>query len=109
MMRRAKVESDLDVLASWCGGFGDIRLSDQRLIKRLAVIYRLHRMSDQSWVVKYRAKAPGNPLITLFELIWLPTANEVLGNPDMYGDHEVYYIGATRPKWRIVWKYRRER
>ena len=109
MMRGAKVESDLDVLATWCGGFGDIRLGDPRLIKRLAEIYRLDGISDQTWVVKYRAKAPGNPLITLFELIWLPTENEVLGNPDMYGDHEVYYIGATRPKWRIVWKYQRER
>ena len=108
MMRGAKVESDLDVLASWCGGFGDIQLGDPRLIKRLAEIYRLLRIFDQTWVVKYRAKAPGNPLITLYELIWLPTENEVLGNPDMYGDHEVYYIGATRPKWRIVWKYQRQ-
>lgn len=101
--KRAARKLSLEDLARWCGRIPVFDWDDPRLLCRLAKFYLASLETFQVWEIRYRSRAPGRPLNLLTITSELPDPEFLQACNEMYGPHDVYYIAATVPRWRVVW------
>ena len=89
---------DLD---TWAANFTGINWFDGKMVKRVANLYVLGNIPDQTWELRYRSRLPGRPYVLVMVTADLP-------GPDFLEVHGLpladYFIAARLPSWRIVWK-----
>jgi len=95
----------LERLERWVEHLPLFDYEDPQQIRRLATVYLLQMVPYQEWEIRYRSSAPGRSLV-------LVTSSTTFPDPDLLdycnrtvGWHDEYYVAATRPRWRVVWKF----
>lgn len=101
--KRAARNLSLEDLSRFCGTIPVFDWDDPRLLSRLARFYLASLEAFQVWEIRYRSRAPGRPLNLLTMTSELPDPEFLQACNEMYGAHDVYYIAATVPRWRVVW------
>ena len=94
----------LDNLAKWCERIPISDWDDPRQLRRLARFYVANTITWQVWEIRYKSDAPGRPLNLLTTTTEVPDPDFLKLCDPMHGDHDVYYVAATLPRWHIVWK-----
>ena len=88
-------------LDAWVVNFTGIDWQDRKMVDRVAKLFVLDNIPRQTWELRYRSRMPGRPYVLVVETFDLPGPEflEVQRLPPAE-----YYIAATLPTWRIVWK-----
>jgi hypothetical protein len=93
----------------WCSLPG-VDLEDQRQIISIAKVILANRVPDQSFELRVRSKAPGHPLLLVKRLYnQFATEEDVFKYARLWGNPEKIFVTATKPSFRIVWVFDRER
>ena len=100
--------ADLLGLDQWLNTAPSLNWNNPLQVQRMAKIYILALVSDQSWDVRYRSRAPGHPLVFVAELSWFPTYDDLAVMVQGIGADVDFFVAATRPRWRVAWQYSAE-
>ncbi|MDP2949462.1 MAG: hypothetical protein Q8P22_07980 [Chloroflexota bacterium] len=106
--RRAAKGVSLQEMVHWCDRFPEVRWDDPRQVRRVARIALLNGIPGQMWEVRRCSSAPGRPLLPVNQSTFFPDEQTLDDCNQACGHRSNYYVAATRPRWRIVWTFRRE-
>jgi hypothetical protein len=97
----------LQELDYWCDRFPEVRWDDPREVRRIARVALLASIPGQVWEVRRRGVALGRPLLPVNQSVFFPDEETLDAYDQVCGRQPNYYVAATRPRWRIVWSFRR--
>lgn len=106
--KRAAKGLSLQELRYWCTRFPEVRWDDPREARRVAGVVLLARFPGQVWEVRRRSTAPGRPLLLVIQSLFFPDEESLDACDQVCGRQSSYYVAATRPRWRIAWRFRPE-
>ncbi len=93
----------------WCSLPG-VDLEDRKQIDTIAKVILAKRVPDQSFELRVRSKAPGQPLLLAKRLYYLfATEEDVFKIAHLWGNPDRIFVTASKPSFRIVWVFDRER
>ena len=91
----------LTYLDDWVMEFTGLDWQNSKMVKKVANLFILDHIPDQTWELRYRSKSPGRPYVLVMTIVDLP-------RPELLKVHGLppagYYIAATLPTWCIAWK-----
>ena len=93
----------------WCLLPG-VDLEDLKQIDSIAKAILASRVSDQSFELRVRSKAPGHPLLLMKRLHYrFATEEDLFKYAQEWGNPDKIFVTASKPSFRIVWVFDRER